>query len=173
MDESLPVSSVHGISQTRILEWVAISFSWGFSQPRDSTSISYIDRQVLYHSNTCCCYSVTQSCLTLCHLMDCSMPGVPAHHHLPEPIQTRVHWVSDGIKPLCPQTSSFPPAFIFPQIRNFSNELALRVRWSKYWRLSFNISPSNEYSELTSFRIDWMDLLAVQGTVKSLLQHHS
>ena len=92
MDCSLPGFSVHGISQARILEWIAISFSQGFPQTRDSTSISYIGRQVLYHSNTCCCcYSVTQSCLTLCHLMGCSMPGVPAHHHLPEPIQTRVH----------------------------------------------------------------------------------
>ena len=116
MDCSLPGSSVHGISQARILEWIAISFSKGFPQTRDSTSISYIGRQVLYHFNTCCCcYSVTQSCLTLCHLMDCSMPGVPAHHHLPEPIQTRVHWVSDVIKPLCPQTPSFPPAFNLSQ----------------------------------------------------------
>ena len=86
--------------------------------------------------------------------MDCSAPGFPVRHQLPELAQTHVHWVS-----------------IFPSIRVFSNELALCIRWPKYW--SFSISPSNEYSGLISFRIDWFDLSAVQGTLKSLLQHHS
>ena len=113
--------------------------------------------------------SVAQSCLTLCHPMDCSMPGFPVYRQLPELIQTHVHWVSDAIQPSHP-LSSPSPAF---SIRVFSNESVLRIRWPYYWSFSFSISPSNEYSGLVSFRIDWFDLLAVQGTLKSLLQHHS
>ena len=108
--------------------------------------------------------SVTQSCLTLCNPMDCSTPGLPVHHQLPEFIQTHVHWVSDAIQPSHPLSSpSFLPS-IFPSIRVFSNESALRSRWPKYWSFSFSISPSNEYSGLISSRMDWLDLLAVQGT---------
>ena len=94
-------------------------------------------------------------------------------HHLLELVQTHVHWVSDAIQPFHPLSSPFPLASIFPSIRAFSNESALRIRWPKYWSFSFSISPCNEYSELILFRIDWFDLLAVQGTLKSLLQHHS
>ena len=100
--------------------------------------------------------------------MDCSMPGFPVHHQLLELAQTHVHRLGDAIQP-----SSSPPAFNLSSIREFSNELVLHIRWPKYWSLSFSISPSNEYSGLISFRIDWFDLLAVQGTLKSLLQHHS
>ena len=102
--------------------------------------------------------------------MDCSMPGFPVHHQLPEFTQTHVHQVSDAIQlshPLLLQPS------IFPSIRVFSNELVFHIRWPKYWSFSFSISPSNEYSGLISFRMDWLDPLAVQGTLKSLLQHHS
>ena len=99
--------------------------------------------------------------------MDCSTLGFPVHHYLPELTQTHVHQVSDAI--LC---LLLPPS-IFPSIRVFSNELVLRIRWPKHWHFSFSISPSNEYSGLISFRMDWLDLLAVQGTLKSLLQHHS
>ena len=105
--------------------------------------------------------------------MDCSMPGLPVHHQLPEFTQTHVCWVGDAIQPPHPLSSLLLPSLIFPSIRVFSNESALRMRWSKYWSFSFNISPSNEYSGLISFRVDWLDLLAVQGTLKSLLQHHS
>ena len=118
--------------------------------------------------------SVAQSCLTLCDPMDCSMPGLPVHHQLPEFTQTHAHWVSEAIQPyltLC-RPLLLPPS-IFPSIRIFSNESALHIRWPKYWSFSFNISPSDEYSGLISFRMDWLDLLAVQGTLKSLLQHHS
>ena len=100
--------------------------------------------------------------------MDCSTPGFPVHHQLPELTQTHVHRVSDAIQPSHPLLS-LSPAFI----RVFSSELVLYIRWSKYWSFSFSISPSNEYSGLIFFRIDWLDLLAVQGTLKSLLQHHS
>ena len=102
--------------------------------------------------------------------MDCSTPGLPVHHQLPETAQTHVHWVGDVIQPSHPLSA---PSSIFPSIRVFSNESALRIRWPKYWSFSFSISASNEHPGLISFRMDWLDLLAVQGTLKSLLQHHS
>ena len=107
---------------------------------------------------------VTQSCPTLCDPVDCSMPGFPVHHQLLELPQNYVHWVGDAIQPSHPLSSpSFPPS-IFPRIRVFSSESVLRIRWPKYWSFSFSISLSNEYSGLISFRKDWLDLLAVQGT---------
>ena len=113
--------------------------------------------------------SVAQSCLTLCDPMDCSTPGLPVHHQLPEFTQTHVHQVGDAIQPSHPLLSPSPP----PSIRIFSSESALHIRWPKYWSFSFSISSSNEYSRLISFRMDWLDLLAVQGTLRRLLQHHS
>ena len=117
--------------------------------------------------------SVAQSCPTLCDPMNHSMPVLLVLHHLPESTQTHVHRVSDAIQPSHPLSSPSPPASIFPIIRVFSNESALCIRWLKYWSFSFNISPSNEHPGLISFRMDWLNLLAVQGTLKSLLQHHS
>ena len=116
--------------------------------------------------------SVTQSCPTLCNPMDCSTPGLPVHHQLPEFTQTHVHWVGDTIHPsiLCHPFLLVP--LIFPSIRVFSNESVLCIRWPKYWTFGFNISPSNEYSGLVSFRMEWLDVLAVQETLLSLLQHH-
>ena len=116
---------------------------------------------------------VAQSCPALCGPMDCSTPGFPALHYLLKIAQTHVHQVGDAIQPCHSLSSPSPPAFICPSIRVFSNESALWIRWPKYWSFSFSISPSNEYSGLISFRIDWFDTLAVQGTLKSLLQHHS
>ena len=116
--------------------------------------------------------SVAQSCLTLCDPMDCSTPGLPVHYQPPGaysnscPIELVIpsnHLI------LCFPLLLLPS--IFPSIRVFSNESLLRIRWPKYW--SFSISPTNEYSGLISFRMDWFDRLAVQGTIKSLLQHHS
>ena len=105
--------------------------------------------------------------------MDCSTPGLPVHHQPPEFTQTHVHWFSNPIQPSHPLSSPFLPPSVFPSIRVFSNESVLCIRWPKYWSFSFSISPSNEYSGPISFRMDWLDLLAVQGTLKSLLQHHS
>ena len=105
--------------------------------------------------------------------MDCSTPGLPVHHQLPEPAQTHVPGVSDAIQPSHPLLSPSLPNSIFPSIRVFSNESVLRIKWPKYWSFIFSIGPSNEYLGLISFRMDWLDLLAVQGTLKSLLQHHS
>ena len=121
----------------------------------------------------CCCCSVTQSCMTLFDPMDCSTPGFPVLHHLPEFAQSHVHQVSDAIQPSHLLSSPSPLAFIFPSIRVFSNESIFRIRWPKYWSFSFSISPSNEYLGLISFRIDWFDFLGVQGTLRSLLQHCS
>ena len=137
MDCSLPGSSIHGIFQTRVMEWGAISFSNS-------------DLQL-------------SSCPTLCDRMNRSTPGLPVYHQLPEFTQILVHRVSDAIQPSHPLSSPSPPASIFPSIRVFSNKLALPIRWPKDW--SFSFSPSNEYSGLVSFRIDWFYLLAVQWTI--------
>ena len=117
--------------------------------------------------------SVSQLCSTLCNPMDCSMPGLPVHHQLPEPPQTHVHHIDDASNHLILCRPLFLPPSIFASIRVFSNELVLSIRWPRYWSFSFSISPSNEHPGLISFRMDWLDLLAVQGTLKSLLQHHS
>ena len=116
---------------------------------------------------------VAQSCLTLCDSMDYSTPDFPVHHQLPELLKFM------SIKSVMPSNHLIlcrplllPPS-IFSNIRVFSNESVLCIRWPKYWGFSFNISPSNEHPGLISFRMDWLDLLAVQGTLKSLLQHHS
>ena len=105
--------------------------------------------------------------------MNRSTPGLPVHHQLPEFTQTHVHWVGDAISHLilCHPLLLLPP--IPPSIRVFSSESTLRMRWAKYWSFSRSISASNEHPGLISFRMDWLDLLAVQGTLKSLLQHHS
>ena len=104
--------------------------------------------------------------------MDCSTPGFPVLHDLPEFAQTHVHWFSDAIQPSQPLSPPSLPALNLSQHQGFSNELALHIRWSKYWSFSFSSSPSNEYSRLICFRMDWFHFLAVQGTLKSLLQHH-
>ena len=117
--------------------------------------------------------SVTQLCPTLCDPMDCNTQGLPDQHQLPEFTQTRVCWVGDAIQPSHPLSSPSPHPSIFPSIRVFSNESVVHIRWPKYWSFSFSISPSNEYSGLISFRMDWLDLLAVQGNLNSVLQHHS
>ena len=101
------------------------------------------------------------------------MPDLSVHHQLLELAQTHVHHVGDAIQPSHPLSSPLLLPSIFPSIRVFSNESVLHIRWSKYWSFSFSISPSNEYSGLISFRIDWLDLPVVQRTLKSLLQHHS
>ena len=123
------------------------------------------------------CGSITYSVQSLSHVrlcdpMNCSMPGLPVHHQLLEctkPMSIKSVMPSNHLI-FCHPLFLLPS--IFPSIRFFSNESALHIRWRKYWSFSFNISPSNEHPGLFSFRMDWLDLLAVQGTLKSLLQHH-
>ena len=112
--------------------------------------------------------SVAQSYPTLCDPIDCSTPGFPVHHQPSEFTQTHVHQLGDAIQPSHPLLSLLLRS-VFPSIRAFSSESVLRIRWPKYWSLGFSISPSNEHPGLISFRMDWLDLLAVQGTLKSLL----
>ena len=115
--------------------------------------------------------SVTQLCPTLCDPMDCTIPGLPIHHQL---LSVLKFMSIESVMPsnhliLCRPLLLLPS--LFPSIRVFSNELVLHIRWPKYWSFSFSISLSNEYSGLISFRIDWLDLLAVQGTLKGFIQH--
>ena len=105
--------------------------------------------------------------------MDCSTPGFPVHHQFLEPAQTHVHLVDDATQPSHPLLSPSPLAFNFSQHQGLLNESVLCIEWPKYWNFSFSISPSNEYSGLITFRIDWFDLLEVQGIFKILLQHQS
>ena len=133
------------------------------------TFIGYYKIQTKVSCVIQCCFPVAKSSPTLCHPMDCSMLGSSVLYYLPEFAQIHVHWVGDTMSNrlilCCPFI--LLPSF-FPSIRIFSKELALCIRWTKYW----SFSPSNECSELISLRIDWFDLLAVQGTLESLLQYH-
>ena len=149
-------------------------------------SLSALDREPVFHLFFLRCHpspapvllttsvqfsSVAQSCPTLYDPVNCSTPGLPVHHHLPEFTQTHVHRVSDTIQPSHPLSSPSPPA---PKpSQHQSHESTLHMRWPKYWSFSFSIIPSKEIPGLISFRMDWLDLLAVQGTLNSLLQHHS
>ena len=112
--------------------------------------------------------SVTQSCPTLCDPMNFSTPGLPVYHQLPEFTRTHLNRDGDAIQPSHPLSSPSPPAPNPSHIRVFSNESTLHMRWPKYWSFSFSISPSKEHPGLISFRVDWLDLLAVQGTLKGL-----
>ena len=120
------------------------------------------------------CYAKSlQSCPTLCNTMYCSTPGFPVHYQLLEHIQTHIHCVGDAIEPSHPLSSPSPPAFNLSQHQGVFHESVLHIGWPKYWSFSFSISPSSEHPGLISFRMDWLDLLTVQETLKSLLQHHS
>ena len=116
---------------------------------------------------------VAQSCPTLCNPMDCSMPGLPVHQQLLESAQTHIHWVSDTIQPSHPLSSDSPPAPNLSHHQGLFRWVSSSYKVAKGLEFQLQISPSNEYSGLISFKMDWLDLLAVQGTLKSLLQHHS
>ena len=172
------------------LDWKFVGFSFNYCATLP-LPLDFVDSLVLwmYKSISVCLFvfnlffsfhiwvkfsSVTQSCPTLCYPMECSTPGLPVHHQLLEFTQTHVHQVSDANQSSHSLSSSpSPPAFNLSQHQGFSNESALHIRWPKYWSFSFSISPSNEHSGLISFRMDWLDLLAVQATLKGLFQHHS
>ena len=144
-------------------------FQWQITVP-EKWKYVHTNLYMNLHSSFLCQFSsVAQSCPTLCNPMDCSMPGLPVHHQLPEFTQTYIHWVRDAIQPFHRLSSFSLLPSIFLSNRVFSNESVLPIRWPKYWSFSFNISPSKKYSGRISFRMDWLDLLAVQGTLKSLL----
>ena len=124
-----------------------------------------------FDNRNCCCSGGKFGPIP-CNPMDWSTLGFPIHHHLLELAKTHVHWFGDAIQPSHPLCPLLLPS-VFPNIRVFSSELAVCIRWPKYWNFSFSTSPSSEYSGLISFRIYWFDLLAVQRTFQSLLQHHS
>ena len=175
LDCSRSGSSGHGISQGRILEWVAISYSRGSSWPRNWTClccVSCIGRQILYHCTTCVSIQFSGSVVS-----DSATPWTAAGQ---ASLSITNFWSLlklmsiESVMPsnqliLCHFLLLLPP--IFPSIRVFSNKSVFHIRWLKYW--SFSISPSNEYSGLISFMMDRFDFLAVQGTLKGLLQHHS
>ena len=176
MDWSLPGSTVRGISLARIPEWVPISFSRWSWWSRDETCVSCISGGLFTTEppvQSVQFSSVTQSCLTLWdpmnHTTQASLSTTNSRSSLKlmsiELVMPSSHLI------LCRPLLLLPP--IPPSIRVFSNESAVRMRWPKYWSFSFGISPSYEHPELISFRMDWLDLLAVKGTLKSLLQHHS
>ena len=120
---------------------------------------------------SCCCCSVAQSCPILCDHVDCSSSGLQVPHHLLEFAQVHVHCIGDTVQPSHPLTPFLLLPSIFPSIRDFSNESSDLIRWPKYWSFSFSISPSSEYSGLIHLMIDWFDFFALQGTLRSLLQH--
>ena len=124
----------------------------------------------MFVKDSCC--PVTKLYWTLCNPIDCNMPGFPDPHYLLEFDQVHMHWIGDVIQPSHPLLPCFLLPSVFPSIRVFSNESAVRIKWPMYCIFSFSISSSSEYSGLISFKIDWCDLLAVQGTLGSLLQHH-
>ena len=200
MDCSLPGSTIHGIFQARILKWIAISVSRRSSQPSDWTWVSHIvgrrftiwpTREVhstdstIGYNNWCqirdYCRNFKQPSVQFSHsiVSNSLWPRGPQHVRPPCPTPTpRVYPNSCPLSRWCHPTISSCCPFLFlppipPTIMIFSNNSALHIRWCKYWSLSFNISLSNEHPGLISFRMDWLDLLAVQGTLKSLLQHHS
>ena len=176
-------SSVVSLDPVVILsrEW---GFYWYFQKYTSKSIYTYID--ILLH--TCLWIkadilqkhikeyqfsSVAQSCPTLYDPMNCNMPGLLVHHQLQESTQTHVHWDGDAIQPSHPLSSPSPPALNLSQCQGLFKWVSSSIRCPKHWSFSFNISPSNEHPGLISFRMDWLDLLAVQGTLKSLLQHHS
>ena len=168
MECSPPGSSVHGISQARILEWISISFSKEPSHPRGPTHISCIGRWILFHWATweaplmsTCCSSISKTCPTL-HphgLQHTRLPCPSSSHHLPEFAQLLVHWINDAIQPSHPVS-----AFSFSQHQGLFQWVSCLYQVAKYWSFIFSISPSKEYSGLISFKVDWSSRQYGTGT---------
>ena len=163
-----------------VLAYTVHRGGWGRGRTKEGrpSTFSNLTAENLVHKDQFTCStrqfsSVTQSCPTLCDPMDCSRPGLPVHHQLLEPTQTHVHLVGDAIQPPHPLLSPSPPALNLSQHQSLFQRISSSHQVAKYWSFSFNISHSNEYSALISFRIEWFYLLAVQRTLKSLLQYHS
>ena len=176
MDKEAWCGAVHCITncQTQLRDWTDNGFLKLKMYDNGKNNGRWKNNNLRFSQQMCSVHfsSVTQSCPILCNSMDCSTLCFPVHHQLPELSQTHVHWVGDAIQQSTLCDLLLLPS-VFPSIRVFSKESVLHIRWPKYWSFSFSISLSNEYSGLISFRMDWFDLLAVQGTLKSLLQQHS
>ena len=157
---------VHSITDYMEVTWVSINRG----MEKDVVCIC-----VCIYIYICICggCSVAQSCLILCDPMDCSIPGIPGHHHLPKLAQTHVRWVGDAIRPSHPLSSPSPPALNLSQHQGRFQWVHSSHQVAKYWSISLSISPSNEYLGMTPFTIAWFDLLVVQETLKSLLQRHN
>ena len=168
LDSGKKWSSVMGSKERRESDHSTASF---INRNQKVTSVFDI-QATKYLKNCCCCCLVTQSCSTLWDPLDCSTPGFPVLHYFLEFAQTHVHWVSDASQPSHPLSSASPPAFNLSQHQGLFQWVDFLHEAAKVLEIQHH-SPSNEYSELISFRIDWFDLLAVQGTLKSLLPHHS
>ena len=168
LDSGKKWSSVMGSNERRESDHSTASF---INRNQKVTSVFDI-RATKYLKNCCCCCSVTQSCSTLWDPLDCSTPGFPVLHYFLEFAQTHVHSVSDASQPSHPLSSASPPAFNLSQHQGLFQWVGFLHEVAEVLEILHH-SPSNEYSELISFRIDWFDLLAVQGTLKSLLPHHS
>ena len=176
---SSPVSKPY--PRTQIFQWpLSYGVNWWMlstqeSQTKRNSSRKNFDgkidtswrRRILQFS------SETQLCPTLCKPMNCSNPGLPVHHQLPQSTQTHVYWVGDAIQPSHPLLSPSPPALSLSHHQGLFKWVSSSHWWPKYWSFSFINSSSNEHPGLISFRMDWLDLLAVQGTLKSLFQYHS
>ena len=162
--------TVHGILQGRTLEWVAFPSSRGSFQPRDRTQVSCIAGGFFT------CWAISSGQFSCSAVSNSLRPHGLQHakpHQLLQFNQTHGHWVCDATQPSHPLSSSSPPGFSLSSIKVFSTESVLHIRWPKDWNSHFTISPFNEYWGLISLRMDCLELLAVQGTLKSLLQHHS
>ena len=167
--------TVHGILQARILEWVAFPFSRGSSWPRDQTSVSCFAGGFLSGKPEETKRNLFSSVQLLSHVWLCDpMPGFPVLHQLLKLAQTHVHWVGDAIQPSSTLSSPSPPAFNLSQHQGLCQWVSPSYQVAKVLEFQdFSISPSNKNSGLISFTMDWLDLLEVQGTLKSLLQHGS
>ena len=168
----MPPESSSPTDVTRVL-WTSTHYNWDYLLNANIPFKTLGSERAESFYNSVQFSSVAQLWLTLCNPRDSSMPGLPVHRQFLEFVQTHVHWVSDAIRPSHPLSSPSLPTFNLSQHQGLLNESVLCLRCPKYWSFSFSISPSNEYSGLISFRMDWLDLLAVQGTLKSLLQHHT
>ena len=168
----MPPESSSPTDVTRVL-WTSTHYNWDYLLNANIPFKTLGSERAESFYNSVQFSSVAQLWLTLCNPRDSSMPGLPVHRQFLEFVQTHVHWVIDAIRSSHPLSSPSLPTFNLSQHQGLLNESVLCLRCPKYWSFSFSISPSNEYSGLISFRMDWLDLLAVQGTLKSLLQHHT
>ena len=163
----------HWWSSVTLVSSLATSLLWLWILDTLSSDQDYIARFSYYSVSSVQFSSVAQLCLTLPNPTDCSTPGLPVHPPTPGAYSNSVPWVGDAIQPSCPLSSPSPPALNLSQHQGLFKWVSSSQQVAKVWSFSFNISPSNEHPGLIFFRMDWLDLLAVHGTLKSLLQHHS